>query len=245
MRTTSSVLLAAGGTAALMALGLGPAAAHVHVTPDTTAAGESALLVFDLSHGCEGSPTTSLTFTLPDELVDATPTAHPGWEIKKVTEELAEPRTLPNGSQVSSRTSQIVYTAKEPLADGVRDTITLGVTLPEAENTTLAFPVLQSCEKGATDWSQIPAAGQDGHELESPAPAVTVTEADDDDHDDHDGGNSSGSGHGTAPEAATVQDRDDDDDAGEVAGYVGLGAGVLGLAAGVTALLRTRGRSRA
>ncbi|UWX97468.1 YcnI family protein [Arthrobacter zhaoxinii] len=240
MRTSSSVLLAAGGTAALMALGLGPAAAHVHVTPDTTAAGESALLTFDLSHGCEGSPTTSLTFTLPDELVDATPTAHAGWDIKKVTEELAEPRTLPNGSQVSSRTHQIVYTAKEPLADGVRDTITLGVDLPDAEDTTLAFPVLQSCEKGESDWSQIPAAGQTDHDLDSPAPAVTITEADDDDHGDHDGDDS----HATAPERASAEDRNDDDDAAEIAGYVGLGAGLLGLATGVTALIRTRGRSR-
>ncbi|MCC9175750.1 YcnI family copper-binding membrane protein [Arthrobacter sp. zg-Y179] len=241
MRTSSSVLLAAGGTAALMALGLAPAAAHVHVTPDTTGAGESALLTFDLSHGCEGSPTTALTFTLPDELADATPTAHPGWDIKKVTEELAEPRTLPNGSQVSSRTSEIVYTAKEPLPDGVRDTITLGVDLPDAEDTTLAFPVLQSCEKGETDWSQIPTDGQSGHDLDSPAPAVTITEADDD--DDHAAGDEHGSAHGTTPESA--DDRDDDVEAAEVAGYVGLGAGLLGLAAGVTALIRTRGRNRA
>ena len=243
MRTSSSVLLAAGGTAALMALGLAPAAAHVHVTPDTTGAGESALLTFDLSHGCEGSPTTALTFTLPDELVDATPTAHAGWDIKKVTEELAEPRTLPNGSQVSSRTSEIVYTAKEPLADGVRDTITLGVDLPDAEDTTLAFPVLQSCEKGETDWSQVPADGQSAHDLDSPAPAVTITEADDD--DDHGDSGEHGSDHGTDPERASAEDRDDDVEAAEVAGYVGLGAGLLGLAAGVTALIRTRGRSRA
>ncbi|MCC9146736.1 MULTISPECIES: YcnI family protein [unclassified Arthrobacter] len=242
MRNSSSILLAAGGTAALMALGLAPAAAHVHVTPDTTGAGETALLTFDLSHGCEGSPTTALTFTLPDALVDATPTAHAGWEIKKVTEELAEPQTLPNGSQVSSRTSEIVYTAKEPLADGVRDTIALSVVLPDAEDTTLAFPVRQTCAEGETDWSQIPAEGQSGHDLDSPAPAVTITEADDDGHGD-------GAGHGSAAGASQerASDRQDDNDseAAEIAGYVGLGAGLLGLAAGVTALIRTRGRSKA
>ena len=242
MRTRTSALLAAGGTAALMTLGLGSAAAHVHVTPDTTGAGETALLTFDLSHGCEGSPTTALTFTLPDELTDATPTAHAGWDIKKETEELAEPRTLPNGSQVSSRTSAIVYTAQQPLADGVRDTFTLSVTLPEEEGRTLAFPVLQTCAEGETDWAEVPAEGQSGHDLDSPAPVLTITEADDDAHGEHGDDSGTAPGH-DRPDAD--DDREDDVEAAQVAGYAGLGAGVLGLAAGVTALIRTRGRSKA
>lgn len=244
MRTSTSALFAAGGTAALMALGLGPAAAHVHVTPDTTGAGETALLTFDLSHGCEGSPTTALTFTLPDELTDATPTAHAGWDVKKVTEELSEPRTLPNGSQVSTRTSAVVYTAQDPLADGIRDTFTLGVTLPENEGATLAFPVLQTCAEGETDWAEVPAEGQSGHDLDSPAPVVTVTEANDD--DDHDGGSTDSHGNPASSSPAATDDGEDDDDidAAQVAGFTGLGAGLLGLAAGVTALIRTRGRAR-
>lgn len=240
MRTRTSALLAAGGTAALMTLGLGSAAAHVHVTPDTTGAGETALLTFDLSHGCEGSPTTALTFTLPDELTDATPTAHAGWDIKKETEELAEPRTLPNGSQVSSRTSAIVYTAQQPLADGVRDTFTLSVTLPEEEGRTLAFPVLQTCAEGETDWADVPAEGQSGHDLDSPAPVLTITEADDDAHGEHGDDSGTAAGHDRADD-----DREDDVEAAQVAGFAGLGAGVLGLAAGVTALVRTRGLSKA
>lgn len=241
MRTRTSALLAAGGTAALMTLGLGSAAAHVHVTPDTTGAGETALLTFDLSHGCEGSPTTALTFTLPDELTDATPTAHAGWDVKKETEELAEPRTLPNGSQVSSRTSAIVYTAQQPLADGVRDTFTLSVTLPEEEGRTLAFPVLQTCAEGETDWAEVPAEGQSGHDLDSPAPVLTITEADDDAHGGHGDDSATAAGHDRQD---ADDDREDDVEAAQVAGYAGLGAGVLGLAAGVTALIRTRGRSR-
>ena len=242
MRTRTSALLAAGGTAALMTLGLGSAAAHVHVTPDTTGAGETALLTFDLSHGCEGSPTTALTFTLPDELTDATPTAHAGWDVKKEAEKLAEPRTLPNGSQVSSRTSAVVYTAQQPLADGVRDTFTLSVTLPEEEGRTLAFPVLQTCAEGETDWAQVAAEGQSAHDLDSPAPVLTITEADDDDHDGGHGDAAAAAGHNGAD---ADEDRDDETEAAQVAGYAGLGAGLLGLAAGVTALVRTRGRSKA
>ena len=225
-------LLAAAGTAGLLALGLGPASAHVHVSPDSTAAGSSSRLAFDFSHGCSGSPTTKVTVSLPDELTDAVPTAHPGWDIAKVTEELAEPRTLPNGSSVSERTAQVVFTAKEPVADGVRDVLTLDVTLPDAEGATLAFPVLQTCAEGESDWAELPAEGQDPHELEYPAPALVVSEADDDDHDDED--------HGTASPAPREDDEDEDLEQAAVAGWAGLGAGVVGLIAGVAALIRSR-----
>lgn len=218
-------LLAAAGTAGLLALGLGPASAHVHVSPDSTAAGSSSRLAFDFSHGCSGSPTTKVTVTLPDELTDAVPTAHPGWDIEKVTEELAEPRTLPNGSSVTERTAQVVFTAKEPVADGVRDVLMLDVTLPDAEGSTLAFPVLQSCAEGESDWAEVPAEGRDASELDYPAPSLVVSEADDDD-DDH--------GHGSS--AAAAHDDDDEIERAETAGWIGLGAGAAGLIAGLAAL---------
>ena len=228
-------LTAAGATAVLMAAGMGAASAHVHVHPDSTAAGESALLTFETSHGCSGSPTTAVTVTLPDQVTDATPTAHPGWTISKVTEDFAEPRVLDNGTSIASRTSQVVFTAKEPLPDGVRDTFSLTVKLPDAAGETLAFPVLQSCAEGQTDWAQLPADGQTDADLESPAPVITVTEASQA-ADGHGGGHGSGSGSDDADEPAD----EDDVEAAAVAGYAGLGAGVLGLLLGAVALFRTR-----
>lgn len=229
MHKSLTSALAAAGTAGLMALGLGPASAHVHATPDSTAAGSSSLVTFDLSHGCSGSATTKLTVTLPDELTDAAPTANPNWEVEKVTEELAEPRTLANGSTITKRTSQIVYTAKAPLADGIRDTFTLSVKLPDSEGETLYFPVLQTCAEGSSDWSQIPSGEQSAEDLDYPAPALTLTAA-----------SPSDAGHGTAEEHHDDDDADDASEETEVVAYVGLGAGLLGLAAGVLALFRTR-----
>ena len=169
-------LAAAGATAALMAAGIGAASAHVHVHPDSTEAGESALLTFEMSHGCSGSPTTAITVTLPEQITDATPTAHPGWTTSKVVEEFPEPRVLANGTSIGSRTSQVVFTALEPLPDGVRDTFQLTVRLPDAPGETLAFPVLQSCTEGETDWAQLPAEGQSEDDLDSPAPVFTISE---------------------------------------------------------------------
>ncbi|WAP51725.1 YcnI family protein [Arthrobacter sp. ATA002] len=189
----SRSLAAAGVTAVLMAAGMGAASAHVHVHPDSTEAGESALLTFELSHGCAGSPTTAVTVTLPEQITDATPTAHPGWTISKATEDFAEPQVLDNGTSIGSRTSQVVFTAVEPLPDGVRDTFQLTVRLPDAAGETMAFPVLQTCTKGETDWAQLPAEEQSDADLESPAPAFTISggsgdHADDDAHGAEDRG---------------------------------------------------------
>ncbi|WP_341395406.1 YcnI family copper-binding membrane protein [Arthrobacter sp. G119Y2] len=240
-------LTSAGAAAVLMAVGMGAASAHVHVHPDSTEAGESTLLTFETSHGCSGSPTTAVTVTLPEQITDATPTAHPGWTISKVTEEFAEPRVLENGTSIASRTSQVVFTAVEPLPDGVRDTFQLSVRLPDAAGETLAFPVLQSCSEGETDWAQLPAEGQPDADLESPAPAFTVSEGSGDSDASHDGESHDDAGDredGTG-DREDGQDRndavdEDDIEAAAVAGYAGLGAGVLGLVLGATALYRTR-----
>ena len=228
-------LTAAAATTGLMGLGLTGAAAHVNITPDTTAAGAHALLTVSFSHDCEGSPTNKLTISLPEPLVDAKPEIVPGWTVEKVTETLDEPLTLDNGSSVTERVGQIVYTAETPVQDGYLQQFDMSVQLPEREGETLAFPVLQSCVEGETDWAEIPAEGEDPHSLEAPAPTITLTGAEE---------------HGHAEEAATETTAEEadlesasasnDSSGASTVGYVGLGAGLLGLIAGVTALLRTR-----
>ncbi len=155
----------AGGTAALMLAGISGASAHVGVTPDKTTANSYALLTFGIPHGCEESGTTKVTITLPAELNDAQPTVNPNWTAEKVTEQLAEPKKLADGTSITKRTSQIVYTAKAPLEPALRDALVLSVKLPDVAGKTLYFPTLQNCEVGQTDWSQLPAEG--------PGPALT------------------------------------------------------------------------
>ena len=220
---------AIGTTAGLMMLGLGAASAHVSATPTETGAGSSSLVTFAVSHGCDGSPTTAVTITLPDELNDAMPTVNPNWTISKATQKLDTPLTLANGSKVSERTSSITYTAKTPLPDHERDTFTLSMKLPEAAGTTLHFPTLQKCEVGQTDWKEIPAAGADHDSVNAPAPSVTLTAA------------VAGDGHGSHDAAASTETASHiaDDGGTSWAAWVGLGAGLAGLILGGLAFLRT------
>lgn len=216
-----------------MLAGISGASAHVGVTPDKTAANSYALLTFGIPHGCDESGTTKVTITLPAELNDAQPTVNPNWTAEKVTEQLAEPKKLADGSSITKRTSQIVYTAKAPLDPSLRDALVLSVKLPDVAGKTLYFPTLQNCEVGQTDWSQLPAEGQDPHSLKAPAPSVTVTAAADG-HAAHAAGASD-----ATPE--TVQAAAVNDGGAQARSWAGLVAGAGGLALGGLALARSRG----
>ena len=75
-------LLAVGSLTAGVALALAAplaASAHVSVTPSDTAAGSYTVLSFAVGHGCDGSPTTKLSFDIPEEIVAVTPTVSPNW----------------------------------------------------------------------------------------------------------------------------------------------------------------------
>ncbi|KQQ90037.1 YcnI family protein [Arthrobacter sp. Leaf137] len=226
---------AAAGTAALILAGAGAASAHVGVTPDKTSANSYALLTFAIPHGCEESATTKVAISLPAELNDAQPTVNPNWTAEKVTEQLAEPKKLADGSSITKRTSQIVYTAKTPLAHELRDTLVLSVKLPDAAGTTLNFPTLQTCESGQTDWSEIAKDGQDPHSLKAPAPSITITEA----------AASDGNGATAAAATHTEQAASVTDSGADARSWAGLGAGVAGLVLGGLALLRSGARRKA
>jgi len=232
---TFKTTLALGATAGLMALGLGAASAHVDATPDSTAANSYSLLTFSVPHGCSGSPTTSLKITLPEELNSVTPTVNPNWTISESTEKFVTPRTLADGSKITERTSAVTYTAKTPLDPHQRDTFTLSLQVPDTAGKTLYFPTLQTCEKGSTDWKDIPAAGASEDSVQSPAPSLTVTAAvaAGADHGSH------GTTDGTTNSASAASGENAGNDGAAWPAWLGFGAGVAGLVLGGLAFIRS------
>src|SRR5690554_4404888 len=113
-RTKTAVKVAtAFGAAAVFAVTAPMAAsAHVTVTPSNTAASSYSVLTFSVGHGCDGSPTTALTFTVPEAIESVTPTVTAGWTIAETE-------------------NTVVYTAAQPLLDGQRTTFELSVKLPD------------------------------------------------------------------------------------------------------------------
>ena len=229
LRRTLARSAALAGATGLLTWGLAaPASAHVTVTPSGTAAGEYVVLTFSVPHGCDGSPTTGVAIQVPEEILAVTPTRNPYYDVTTKMVKLDEPVEDAHGNRLTERVGAVVYDAKVPLPDGDRDTLELSLQLPDAAGETLAFPVLQTCAKGETAWSEVPAEGQDPDELEHPAPAVTITGAGTD---------------GAAPSSGAAADDEDDDDGGNAFGIAGLVVGAVGVAVGGTALARTRRQS--
>lgn len=216
------------GSGALVLAGAGTASAHVSVTPSSTAAGSYSVLTFSVGHGCEASPTTRLAIQIPESIIAVTPTVNPNWTVEKKMAKLASSTDDSHGEAATERVAEVVYTAKQPLPDGLRDTVALQLPLPDEEGQKVVFPVIQTCEKGETAWTQTYEEGED--EPESPAPFIETTAATDDGH-----------GHGASDSAD--EDADEAGTGTDALGWAGVVLGALGLAAGGFALGRTRKRA--
>jgi uncharacterized protein YcnI len=137
------------------------ASAHVELDASTTAPASLSVLTFAVGHGCEGSATTSLAIRFPADVQAVKPTLAPGWSVAE--QEAADGTT-------------VTYTADTPLPDALRATVQVEALLPVdgAAGDVVAFPTLQTCVQGSTDWAETPAAGT---EPDHPAPAITLTDA--------------------------------------------------------------------
>lgn len=206
------------------------ASAHVTVTPGEATAGSYTVLEFAFGHGCEGSATTSLTIDLPEGLESVTPQLEPGWSVEAVGAD-------------TGIASQVIYTADEPVEDGFRSTVTIQVKLPEdSAGETLAFPVLQNCVEGETNWAELAEDGQDPHDLDAPAPLVVVSAATDEHggHGDDEAATDESTGSDASADGATTTSAPTEAD--PVARWLAAGGLVAGIAALAVVLLRGRTR---
>ncbi|GAA1435462.1 hypothetical protein GCM10009641_31590 [Mycobacterium cookii] len=244
IRTFARLGALPAATAAIALSLVQPASAHVTATPTTVEAGAYTVVTFSVGHGCEASPTTSIEIQVPEPVLSVTPTRNPFWDVEPTVEQLDEPVADAHGNEVTERVASIVYTARTPLPDGMRDTFELSFQLPDAAGETLTFPTIQTCEEGENAWTEVPAEDQDPHELDSPAPAFEVVAASGGDHhgdesadeSSEEGADQAADASGEETEAAATTATEDS----SMLGWMGLGAGVLGLLAGGAALARTR-----
>jgi uncharacterized protein YcnI len=149
--------------------------AHVVLEDQAALAGRSYKAVLKVGHGCEGSPTTAIRVTIPAGFMGAKPMPKAGWKLDVKTDKLAVPYES-YGKKITEDVSEITWTATSKdsyLPDGYYDEFVLRGGLPKKEGV-MWFKVLQSCEKGVNDWSQIPAAGVDAHSLKSPAALLEI-----------------------------------------------------------------------
>jgi uncharacterized protein YcnI len=186
-------------------------------------------------HGCEGSPTTKIEVSMPESVLSVTPTRNAFYDVRTTTAQLEEPVTDAHGNEVTERIASVVYTARTPLPDAQRDTFELSFKVPDAAGEMLAFPTVQTCEKGETGWTEIPEAGQSEDELEHPAPAFEILPAEEGDAEPAGDMAAEADASAASDETSTADESDSD-----ALGWVGVALGAAGLLVGGTALARSR-----
>jgi len=99
----------------------------------------------------------------------------PGWTVTTRVGKLAQPYEA-HGTQFTEGVLEISWTAKgaeNALPPDYYDEFVLRGTTP-AKPGPLWFKVVQSCEKGANEWVEVPASGTSTHGLKSPAALLEV-----------------------------------------------------------------------
>ena len=140
--------------------------AHVVAAPGEAKAGSYSAIAFRVGHACgAGDTTLKLRVEIPDAVASARPQPKTGWTIDI---EKAEDKAV-----------AITWTGRLP-DDQFDDFAVLMKlpALPEKEGAgALTFPVIQTCEKGESQWIEIPDPERPDEKLTHPAPVVRLTPA--------------------------------------------------------------------
>ena len=153
-----------------------PAFSHIFLESGSAAAGTTYKAVFQIGHGCQGSPTTGVSVQIPDGFQGAKPYPKAGWDLSTQLAKLAKPYEQ-YGKQVLEDTTVVSWTAASKAAalpDAYFDEFVLRGKLPPTPGP-LWFKVLQTCENGSNSWSEVPASGVSIQGLKSPAALLEVT----------------------------------------------------------------------
>ncbi|KAJ1973979.1 hypothetical protein H4R35_003836 [Dimargaris xerosporica] len=179
------------------------AAGHMALKPSTVAANSSGEVALRIGHGCSGSPTTNITVQIPVGITGVKTSAEPGWKVETTTRPISATTVNPGFSNVTASTSPSssdsaskgssgggghVHRRAAPASNTTVDTITwydgdipdgvyydLHFTIKTSTTAgTYYFPVKQVCEKGNTDWVEVPENGNDGSDFKYPAPTLEV-----------------------------------------------------------------------
>lgn len=148
------------------------ALSHVTANPNEATADSFFRTALRVGHGCDGSPTTAVRVKMPDGLLSVRPQMKPGWKIEIKMRKLDKPTDAGHGKMVTEVVDEVIWRGNLP--DTYFDEFGLSMKLPARPNTTLYFPVVQECVKGAWRWIEIPEGDKKWGDYKSPAPFIRL-----------------------------------------------------------------------
>lgn len=150
-----------------------PAFAHITAQPNEAVGGTYFQTVLNVPHGCDGSSTVAIQVGIPADVLSVKPQMKAGWRVDIQTRAIDPPLKGEHGASITRAVSAVEWRGG-PLPDSLYDSFGLVMKLPDAPGKTLYFPIVQTCENGRREWTDIPSEGQSWHSLPSPAPFVRL-----------------------------------------------------------------------
>ena len=149
--------------------------AHIVLTEPKAMAGSYYKATLRVSHGCNGSSTNGLVVQVPAGFQGAKPQPKTGWVVATQKTKLAKPYNS-HGKAVTHDVVELHWTAAHKdavLPDDQFDEFAFMGRLPDQAGA-LWVKVLQTCENGQNDWSEIPANGTATRGMKLPAALLEV-----------------------------------------------------------------------
>ncbi len=175
MKISSTIKIIA---ACAISAGAIPVFAHIVLESKSAPASSSYKAVFLVGHGCQGSATTGVAVQIPTGFLGAKPYPKAGWTVSTQLGKLAKPHDS-HGKRVTEDVTLVSWKASNreaALPDAFFDEFVLRGKLPESAGP-LWFKVLQTCDSGSNDWSDIPASGTATQGLKFPAVLLEIQPA--------------------------------------------------------------------
>lgn len=152
--------------------------AHAHVSIEPRSVGSGPFKVtFRIPHGCKGSPTTSVSVSIPEGIIGVKPAPKPGWSVATAKGRHARAYNYFHGRTEAEGVKEVSWTEGE-LADDQFDEFQIIGFVTDAFNPgdSVHFNVTQLCKNGRMDWVERQDAHGHGHgsEVAFPAPSFVV-----------------------------------------------------------------------
>lgn len=171
---TRSQLATGTAIAAVLSIGLASnVLAHVTLEQNAVAVGSFYKAVLRVPHGCDGSATIRLRVQIPEGVISVKPMVKPGWALEVKRGAYAKPYSFLHGAKFTEGPREITWSGGN-LPDAFYDEFVISTFIAGElqAGSTLYFPVVQECEKGANNWVEVPSA--DKPKLGSPAPGLKL-----------------------------------------------------------------------
>ena len=155
-----------------------PAWAHIVLAEPQAIAGSYYKATLRVGHGCNGASTNGLVVQVPAGFQGAKPQPKVGWSLAARKARLAKPYNS-HGKTVTEDVVELRWTAtskESVLLDEHFDEFAFMGRVPDTAGP-LWIKVLQTCENGQNDWSEMPAHGTSTKGLKSPAALLEVQPA--------------------------------------------------------------------